>query len=262
MVTLNTSRIGENLLNSSNVSLFNNPFFNFLNNITNTINGDIDNAIGDLAHEFGVEDFYSAHLMDYCFGTYVPTALANATVSNKDIHKNVTGCSNQTAMFNFDPTAALQKSLDESGIPITLKDLNWPTQIEQGIHDVQILYHVAFVLYCISIGLSFIGLLTALLAVFANGRLAAVVNIVVTTLAFVILLLVSAIITAAIVRSSNVINDYGKPIGVDAHRGGKFLAITWAATAVMFIAIFAWCAECIIVHRRRRSSTYVGGKHG
>jgi hypothetical protein len=37
-----------------------------------------------------------------------------------------------------------------------------------------------------------------------------------------------------------VINKYGGDIGVSADRGNKFLALTWAATAAMFIAVIVW----------------------
>lgn len=257
LLTLNTSRIGQNLLNTTSSS--DNPISNLFHNITNSISDDINDAVGDLAEQIGVEDFYSAHLLDYCFGTYIPIPLANSTVSRGEIHKNVTGCSNRTAMNYFNPNAALEESLRNSGMDITLEDLNWPDDIQRGIDALRVLQKTVFVLYCISIGLSIVALFTSLMAVFFSGRLAAMINLMVTTLAWLALALASAIVTAVIVKGANIINEYGDDIGVEAHSGRKFLAITWAATASVIISTVVWCLECVIGHRRRR--TYVL-KHG
>ncbi|KAF2187822.1 hypothetical protein K469DRAFT_628863 [Zopfia rhizophila CBS 207.26] len=259
LLTVNTSRIGQNLLNSSTSSESDNPISNLFHNITNSISDEINDAVGDVAERLGVDDFYSAHILDYCYGDYVPTPLANVTVSDDEIHKNVTGCSNRTAMYHFDPTEALERSLNESGVDITLDDLDWPEEIQRGIDGVRILQETVFVLYCISIGLIFLALIAALPALIASGRLAACLNVMVAALAFIAIGLASAIVTAVIVKGSNVINKYGKEIGVEAHRGGKFLAITWSATGLMLLTLLLWCFETCIGHRRRQRSF---GKHG
>ena len=41
--------------------------------------------------------------------------MPNATISKSDISKNVTDCSNRTAMYNFDPRQMIQRELNESG---------------------------------------------------------------------------------------------------------------------------------------------------
>ncbi|KAF2467539.1 uncharacterized protein BDR25DRAFT_63480 [Lindgomyces ingoldianus] len=260
LLTLNTSRIGENLLNSSTSGNSDNTISNLFHNITNSISNKINDAAGDLAEKLGVDDFYSAHILDYCYGDYVPTPLANATVSSSDIHKNVTRCSNRTAMFHFDPTEALQRSLNQSGVDITLDDLQWPKDIQNGIDAIKILQETVFVLYCISIGLIFLALIAAFPALIAAGRMAACLNVMVASVAFIAIGLASAIVTAFIVKGSHLINKYGNEIGVEAHRGGRFLAITWAATALMFITLLLWCFETCIGHRRKER--YVAPKRG
>ncbi|KAF2808658.1 integral membrane protein-like protein [Mytilinidion resinicola] len=258
LVTLNTSRIGQNLLNSSTAGNPNDPFSVLFHNLTNAFNGEIDDLVGDLAKELGLEDFYSAHILDYCYGSYVPGPLVNATVSHKDIHKNVTKCMNTTAGYEFDPTAALETSLRDNGINVTLKELDWPDDIQKGIKTVHILQKVVFGFYCAGIALTFIALLAALAAIFASGRLMALVNILVSALAWIVLAIASAMVTVVIDKSSNTVNKYGKHIGVEAHRGAKFLTITWVATALVILASIAWCFECVIGSRRRRQSAYVG----
>ncbi|KAF2739154.1 integral membrane protein-like protein [Polyplosphaeria fusca] len=258
-LTLNTSRIGQNLVNST-LDLPDNPFTNLINNVTSSFGNEINDATADLAEALGIEDWYSAHLLDYCYGDYTPAALANATVKQDDIHKNISGCSNRTAAFAFNPTTIIENALNESGVDVSLQDLNWPDDIQRGIDALRILTKTMFILYCIAIGFIGVSLLAALPAVFASGRLAACLNILVATLAFIAIGLASALSTAVIVKGADVINKYGQEVGVEAHKGSKFMAITWAATAAMFVALVLWCVETCIGHRRRRG-TYVA-KHG
>jgi hypothetical protein len=71
-------------------------------------------------------------------------------------------------------------------------------------------------------------------------------------LAFLALGIASAIETAIVVKSTNAINKYGSDIGIAAYKGGKFMAMTWAATALMFLAACLWVAECCMGRRRTR----------
>lgn len=254
---LNTSRLGYEFLNATADS--SNPITNLFNDLTNDVQDDINNVIGDTAERLGLDDFYSVHMMDYCYGDYTPTPLPNATVSSSDIHKNVTACSNQTAMYKFDPTAIIEQQLNESGIDVTLDDLNWPQDIQTGINALHILQTTVFVLYCIAIALIALSLVVALVSIFASGRLSACLNFLLCGCAFLAIGLASAIITAVIVKGSEIINKYGNDIGIEAHRGNKFLAITWAATALMLIVLVWWIGDCC-VGRRKKTANYA--KHG
>lgn len=109
-------------------------------------------------------------------GYYTPGPIANPTVHPS---KNVTKCSNQTAMFHFDPAQAIQNEL-KTGINLT--DLKWPSEIEDGIQAAKLASNVMFVLYCIGIGAVGLALIGALIGVFASGRFPAMVN---TMLSFV-----------------------------------------------------------------------------
>jgi len=259
MLTLNTSRLGENLVNSS-LTDSGGPLSSIWNSIPTDIQNDVGEAIGVVTERLGIEDFYSAHILDYCYGQYVPAEAANATVSASDIHKNLTGCSNRTAMFWFNPNEILENALNESGVDVTLDDLEWPADIQRGLDALRVIWKVAFVLYCIAIALIGIALIAALPAIFASGRLAACLNLMIAILAFIAIGLASALTTAVIVKGADVVNQYGDDVGVQAHKGGKFLAITWAATGLMLVVLVLWSVEICFGHRRRK--TYVPAKHG
>lgn len=159
-------------------------------------------------------------------------------------------------MFAFDPTAALQRSLNESGVDITLADLNWPADLEKGISALRVATKAAFVLYCIGIVFAF---LTALVAVFwmvSGGRMSASLEIFMAIMAFLTLGIASGITTAVAVKGNSVIDKYGKPIGVSADRGNGFLGLTWAATALMFVCSILGCVGCFTKRNRKNVKQY------
>ncbi|OAL07154.1 integral membrane protein-like protein [Phaeosphaeriaceae sp. SRC1lsM3a] len=260
LVTLNTSRLGQTLLDENRTS--DNPIMNLLNEIPNAISEEINDRIGDVTEEIGIEDWYSAHMLNYCYGQYTPEEVANDTVSHDDISKNVTGCSASQAMYKFDPTQIIQDALNKStGANITLEDLNWPEDIQKGIDALNALMGAMFVLYVIAIVLIFIALLTSLAAVFASGRLSACVNVLVALVAFIGIGLASALVTAVVVKASDVINQYGNDIGLEAYFGRKFLSLTWAATGVMLGPVVGWSVE-VCMGRRQKNKKVRYSKEG
>lgn len=259
ILTLNVSRLGEGLVNGT-LGSDDSTLGSLWNNLPDSIQDDVGEAAGVVTEKLGIEDFYSAHLLDYCFGQYTPSEAPNATVSASDIHKNVTGCSNQTAMFWFNPNEIIEKALNSSGLDVTLDDLEWPEDIQRGLDALRVVSVTAFVLYCIAIALIFVSFVAALPAIFAAGRLAACVNLLVSILAFLAIGLASALVTAVIEKGGDVINEHGSAIGVMAKKGKKFMAITWVATALMFITLLVWTFEMCV--GRRRKATYVPAKHG
>jgi hypothetical protein len=260
-VQLNTSLLGETLLNESRPTDTGNPLTNLLNSIPNEISGAINDRIGELQERLGIEDFYSAHMLDYCYGQYTPAEVANSTVKQSDISKNVTACSQSKAMYKFDPTRIVEDALNKTtGTKVTLDDLNWPKDIQDGIKALNALMAAMFVLYVIAICLIFCALLAAVSAVLASGRLSACMNFLVSTLAFIAIGLASALVTAVMVKATKIINDKGNPIGIEAKKGSKFLALTWAATALMFIVLVAWVVE-FCVGRRSKNRAPTGKRY-
>lgn len=161
-------------------------------------------------------------------------------------------------MYDFDPEATLQKQLDESGLAfdVDLEDLDWPEEIDQGMRALAVAQHAVFILYCITIAFIFVALVASLACVFvAQGRVGSFVNVVLDLLAFLAVGIASGIVTAVAMKAAELINRYGDDVGVSAQRGGKFLAVTWAATALMLLSSSVWCFECV-KGRRERGTGY------
>ncbi|KAL8735133.1 MAG: hypothetical protein Q9166_001009 [cf. Caloplaca sp. 2 TL-2023] len=226
-----------------------------LNSIENSIKGEVNDLIADVTRALNIHDFYSAHLLDYCEGYFTPGPVANKTI---DPDKNVTRCSDHTAMFHFDPTAVIQKELKPG---VSLADLHWPSAIQDAVHAVEVASKAMFVLYCIGVAATGLALGGAFLGVFSAGRVAALVNNLTALLAFLTLGIASAIASVIMSKVVTEVNKHGNDIGVRASKGKTFLGMTWAATLLMFVAAMAWIYE-IVAHRGRQTSYVFEGKKG
>ncbi|KAK5174118.1 uncharacterized protein LTR77_001198 [Saxophila tyrrhenica] len=209
--------------------------------LTNRFENMIEEGLGDFAQVLGLHDFYSAHILNFCEGFYVPASAPNATLGSGSIHKNVTHCSRKTAMKTFDPEKTISRELNEStnGF-IDISDVEWPDDIRDGINALKVAQKAMFVLYCLAIGFIFLAMVTAMMGIFFNGRLSAFINVAVDSLAFMLITVASAIVTFVADKASHFINEHGDEIGISATRGNKFLALTWASTGLVFVAMLVW----------------------
>ena len=217
---------------------------NELDSFKNWMEDEIKDGINDLAQILGVHDFYSAHIMNFCEGYYIPGPMVNATVEKGTIHKNVTECSNKTAMYHFQPTHTLAQELNDStnGL-VDLSKIHWPDEVHDGLNALKMAQRAMFVIYCIAIGLIFIAMILAAGSLFTSRRLVAVINIAADLFAFMAIMIASAIITYVARKATHIINEYGDNIGISANRGNKFLALTWATTGLVLIATLVWVVD-------------------
>ncbi|KAI9769360.1 MAG: hypothetical protein M1840_004061 [Geoglossum simile] len=240
ILTLNTSRIGHLSTNisvpSGDGSSGSSTLDGIKKNITSGINSIIDGAesiagdiANDIAKDLGIHDFYTAHVMSFCEGFYK----GNTT---EGVSMNVTHCSKPKGMYSFDPTVILQKELIKG---VSLKDIKWPEKVQDGLNALSMAARAMFVFYMI--GIATVGLMIfTSLAGLSGSPLVSAINFFLSHFAYLNLAIASAIATAIAVKSSNIINKYGADIGIAAYKGGKFIAMTWAATALALVASLAW----------------------
>ncbi|KAK7894129.1 hypothetical protein LTR67_006832 [Exophiala xenobiotica] len=242
LLTLNISRIGHG-------SLFNTTDGDggALDNLLNTLEGDLNDLLNDFSSDvataLNLPDFFNVHVMDFCEGVYK----SNATLKNAQ--ENITECSNLTVGFHFQPTKIIQEHLPDG---VTLEDLHWPDEIQDAERAIKVASTAMTVLYIIGVVFAGIAVLAALVSIFTNGRLSAMISFLVDVLAFLAIGIASAIATAVIVKAVHAVNKYGDDVGIAAYKGVKFLGMTWAATAVMFLASVVSIAQCCAPRSKSR----------
>lgn len=256
---LNTSRIGS--INDTSSSSSSNPLINLIHAGESAIEQDISSLVNSVAKDVGLADFYSMHILDHCQGRFVPGPVPNATLPLGKIKHNVTSCSNRTAFSTFDPTAELQATLNETHTGVTLQQLGWPSQLSDDITALKDVLDAVFVLYCVGLGFAFFSLLQSLFfSTHASSGLSrlgsALCHFLITGIAALCLAIASVAITVVAVKAAHIINKYGNDIGVSGNWGGKFLALTWASTGCLLVAMVVGFVSICCGGRRRREAYY------
>ena len=257
MIPSGTSEDGPTPTSTSVGSFFSNLADDAKDDVVDTIN-DIGNNIADkLADELGIHEFYSLHLMDMCYGSYKPNTTAPGA------SKNVSRCTKTTAMYHFDIAEQLDSELQLGPLSLSLSDINWPDQIQDGLDALNAAMDATFILYCIGIAAAGLAIIASAVAVFLHGsRMVSLGNWGLAAISFLALLISSIIVTIVQKKASDVINKYGNDVGVYAYKGGKYLTITWVSVAAMLVALTCWTIEfCIGRRNNKREYTEKAARH-
>jgi hypothetical protein len=105
-----------------------------------------------------MHDFYSIHVMSYCEGFL--------DLNETGQRKNLTGCSNRTALFSFNPSEVLLK---ETGNTTSLADMGWPTAVSDDFRAFRITSKSMGVFYCIGVGTAGLVILARLWFLLVKG---------------------------------------------------------------------------------------------
>ena len=203
--------------------------------LVTAVANNLDQAPDDLANAFGLYDFYSAHILNYCEGSFVPGPFPNTTIPNDSISKNVVHCSHVSLLSVFDPSSALKRKLGASGPGFA--NLLWPSQMSSGLdalskvqHAMKWLYVIASVFVCAAV------IIIAIQPCMLGRIILKIPILLVKWTGLLTLGLASAMVTAFAVRSAKLINESGQDLEISASIGVKFLALTWAAVVAMLVA--------------------------
>ena len=237
-------------------------------------------------HKTGLEDFYSAHILNYCSGMYFSELTANETddaddrddsddsdvtddtddedkdkvadADASDVERKVSFCSDEDAFYHFDPLESIKKSINQAGLgdKISAEVIDaLPDALDDAVTALRTAYRAIFVLYCMGIALAFLSMFFSLLGIFLAKRMYVLINAALANLAFLSLGIASAIVTAVVVQGADAVNKFGADVGIVAERGNKFLGLTWAATLLMLVAFGVWLVH---VFRSKRQIAKMG----
>ncbi|OTB15630.1 hypothetical protein K445DRAFT_111325 [Daldinia sp. EC12] len=221
--------------------------------ITDELN-DIANDIADqFSHELGISQWYSVHVMTACEGNFAPSA------TSPDAWYNTTNCTAQSAGVQFNLTDILQQELNSGPLNINAADIPIPDSIQQTIDYVNKFLLATFILYVLGVGFSGLSFMSCIilltLRLKAIGRVAILINMLLTLLAALSLAVGAAIATAISKKGASEINEQGGEIGISANEGTQFMIISWVAFAVMLVAFAFWTVSCCTPRRQFGSPT-------
>ncbi|KAI7512503.1 hypothetical protein KC347_g2369 [Hortaea werneckii] len=184
----------------------------------------INDAYGGIIDELDLSDFYDVHISSTCKGTYKYKDGKNETVSvgkpakddeDKKIYAHIDSCEKHSA-------------LDPMGL-------------------IRVLYWAGIALTVVSVLLGWAG-------VFMKSRKMAIFNCLATLPAFLFLVLASAVTHGIGMGAAKFINFIGGEIGVRGYKGGKFIALTWACTALLLANGLLWGFLVVLRGRAEKSA--------
>ncbi|CAN8105069.1 unnamed protein product [Discula destructiva] len=238
-----------------------------------------DDLADELYKKLGIQQFYSIHLTDTCYGNFTPNATATDAGFAVD---NCTEPFQWAQALNI--TGMLNQSLNVGPFQLDLADIGMAQDVAESIAEVMKVLNSSlqatiamYILAALFIGLS---MAFSVWAVFAlkwtdqrdqktvNGRtkdIALYSNLAFPCIATLFLLIGNLVTTIGGKYAVEQIREHGGDLGLYAYRGSKFLAVTWSAFALLLVAAALWtfeCAHTFLERRRRRSQpVIVGPKH-
>ncbi|KAJ5051974.1 uncharacterized protein L3040_001735 [Drepanopeziza brunnea f. sp. 'multigermtubi'] len=277
IITLNTSTLGHNVFGSdsdatptstsasatasatSTVGRIGNFITGVTDNVTDRVEDEFNELVADVANnlaaELGINQWYSLHMLNWCQGNYKPNATAEGA------SKNITSCTNRTALYDINIDKILNQQLQIGPLNLSLSDINWPDDINRGLDALNAAFNAVFILYAIGIAAAGLAIIGSAAAFFLeDSRLISFGNCGLASLSFSALCITSSLVTYVQTKAVNIINKYGNAVGAYADRGGKYMAITWVAVVVMFLAAITWVVD-FFIGRRNQTREYTEKPH-
>lgn len=152
-------------------------------------------------------------------------------------------------------SAMLDKELSVGPLNISLSDLGITDDLQDKLDDLPKLFQALAIMYILGVafsGLAILGSAAGLFIIPSGGRKIPLVNFLFAALAMLFLLVGSLLTTIGGKKVKDEIQKRGgDDIGLEVELGNKFVALTWAAFALMALATFYWIYETITAHRSR-----------
>jgi hypothetical protein len=145
----------------------------------------------------------------------------------------------------------LNKELESGPLHTNLDALHFPSDIQSGLNALATALNATFVFYAIGITAAGLVILISIGCFLTSSPILTLINIFLSSLSSFTILLSSIIITVVQKKGTNLVNKFGKEVGLEAEKGMKFLTMTWVAFAFMTVTALVCVGELITTRRAR-----------
>lgn len=212
---------------------------------------DIGNVVADeLAERLGIEELYSLHSLTICEGTFTPNA------SFPDAKRNVTKCTKGLSE-GYNISSILDRQLQVGPLRLTVDDLGVTEDVQNALDILNKVLKALAIILIVAVaftGLAMLASIASLFLVPRGGRGILLANIIISAIAFILLLVCGLLVTIGgrIVASKT--NDMGDDIGLSARTGTNYIIIMWVAVGLMFITFAFWIWQ-LVRHRNGKTGS-------
>lgn len=222
-----------------------------------------DDLADELYAKLNMQQWYSVHLLDLCYGNFTP----NATSAGASY--NTTNCTPPADLTKvLDLSSLLNRSLAAGPFQLDLADVGLAQDVVQSIdaataalagcvRAVLAMYILAAasaaLSACFSVWSVFAIKLTG--AMFHRTKQVAIYGNLGSALAACGFLFVGSLVaTLGCGKAVDEVRARGRRYGLAAYRGGRFLALSWAAFALILIVAAFWTFAWLDAVRSRRAA--------
>ncbi|KAI1264190.1 actin cortical patch SUR7/pH-response regulator pali [Xylariaceae sp. FL1019] len=206
--------------------------------IENGLNDLVGDAADEIIEELGISDWYSLHIMAICEGMF----------ANSSNAYNTTNCTVQETGLRLNLSAILDHEIDVGPLDLNLNQVPIPDKVQTAINLVNDALKALFVIYVLAIAFSGLSALLSALAGVAmlfrknehQLRIIYLSNVAISSIATLLLLISSAIVTYVNNKGVEEINDAGKDVGISGIKGLKFITLTWVAFGLAAASTLVW----------------------
>lgn len=166
-------------------------------------------------------------------------------------------------------TKMLDHDLGVGPFTVNLADLGLVKDIQSGINTISKFAAVPVVIYFFAVAFIALSMAGSIAAIFLiqrtqhdsdslnpyhkrpfdiSTKLIILVNLGLASSAVLALLIGNLIMTVAGKKVVEAVTEHASKFGLDAYRGTKFLATTWAAFALMLLVAIWWVIEFVVLH--------------
>ncbi|CAJ2504606.1 Uu.00g120000.m01.CDS01 [Anthostomella pinea] len=219
----------------------------YLDNVLDNLSDDLSGSLSGIFNEpvdtvtrlFNISRWYSLHLNSYCKGNFSPSSALNVTSCIRRVRSNTF---NLTDIF-FCDIKTIPNGLDIDSL--------LPSGTQQVVNYLSDFFLAALLAYAVGYGLTGVSVLLCVILPVCLQRAQyskpIMVQVLVAILAFLILVIGSGITVFISNKSVSRINHFGEGIGISASSGTKFIAVSWAASALMFILCLYWTILYVVL---------------
>lgn len=211
----------------------------FLDDLADSVSSSASDTVNAVADRLGVHDFYTAHLLTYCWGE----------------EQDVTGCDGQHVPFEFDPIPILETDLVDD---VTLENLGFPVDdVKDKMRILKTVYKVMGIFVLVATILAGVSVLVGIWGLF-GGRLSAALLGTLMGIAALLLIVAAVMATIIAIKVRDVLNRELDDVGITADESRDFLGVMWGAVAAALLATTVWGLGCCMGGRKHSKRDSIG----
>ncbi|KAF1988678.1 hypothetical protein K402DRAFT_402406 [Aulographum hederae CBS 113979] len=220
-------------------------------NLRFAVNNMMNTGVDTMKTMLGFYDFYTANLLNFCYGYYDPspafgpqpdpTAIPAPTPTKVVRARKTQGCSTLDRVGSYDLSIPMTRAMAMGGIVVDIPHIPMPDMVVSNLFVMRTLTNFQFAAYILAIIFTVFALGGSVAAIFITKHKTLVTGTVLCTIFVQTWLLMGSAMTTIVLLDMAPMVDSMKPfMNLKFTYNTTYIGLTWAATAFSMIAAGVW----------------------